>query len=418
MSDDLFSTDTSISDSVTEDAVDAAMFDESTPQDVEASPASPAPSEPASSDEPAVVAPEVTEDGDKPEKAETPPVEESQEPPPAPITDAELLNWDSAPKNFREKFDEYKKENLELRQNSLQEKFLTDSDEFLKELSELSTHQYQTTTQQIVKSAIDALPNEFAEYMAQVAPDAIAKSLSDLSPDLLAEQLFGKGTTAAMAKRIMTQVKDQDLVEYLNDNDSNSAPEPDVRQAKQKEPEAKSMTPEEIESLVQQRIADAGRPQKVEKLRQDTYGEIMKPVEALIAEAGLAPTDSDTPQEREYKAWVTETIGKDVFEYLVDNEKNSARAKQMDVFMESLDEAAVKRLASTAKILAEEFAGKRIEMLTMQRAKAKGTGTEAKKTPPKAVPSAGSIPTFGNPQGAPFGRVSDLSEADFERAGM
>ncbi len=414
-----------LSDAITDEAFEASLIDD-LPQDV------PATDKPASSGESVEAAPEAdppeptkTPDADKPAEEtvkDVPKIEAGQEAPPdEPAKNAELLDWKSAPESFREKYDEIKKEAADLRQNSLKDKFFTDSDGFLADLNGLSTSQYQQTAQTIVKRSIDAMPAEFAAYLAEIAPDAVVKTLSGMSPDALAETLFGAGMSAQKAQKIIAQVKAQDLESFLDSEDGSETVE-DVKTPKPKSPPTantnKVMTPDEIETLVSKRIADAGRPQQVQELGTRIFSEIMKPVETLLSEAQLTPSDTDSAEEREYKDFICQVVRRDTSDFLMENEKNKPRATKLFEFIDNLDESGAKHLATTAAILAEEYVAKRIQMLTMQRAKTRSKGTEPKKAAPAVISSSAAIPAFGNPTQNGYGRIGDISESDFESVGL
>lgn len=330
----------------------------------------------------------------------------------------DLLNWDSAPKSFREKYDETKRRLLEVEKNSLTEKYFAGSDDFLDELNTLSTEQFNQTTQAIVKRGIEAMPDEFAAYLASVKPDAVLKALSTLSPDILAQSLFGSGVTASQAQKIIRQVKEQDLMGVLDDGD-------DAADAKGKAPTTKDnaapepLSEEAIEKRIKQGIEQATMPQRIEALEQRTYAEIMAPVERQIEEAGLKPAVGDTPEEVKFKEWASNRIIRDTFEFLMDSEANKPRAEKLLGFIRSLDENGVKHLTGTARIIAEDHAGSLIEMLTTKRAELKGDATKpTAKQPPKIVKSSASVPHFGNPQSNSGKAISDLSDSDFAAAGM
>jgi hypothetical protein len=392
---------------VTDEAFEAALVDDAQ-TDV------PVADEPAPSSENVVVANEAEEP-----EGEAAPADEKPEEPSIPETPEKTdeplaLDWKSAPDQFRENYNNLKKQYEEASSNSLQEKFFTDPEAFLETLSGLSTSQFQQTTQQIVQKGIEAFPDEFADYMAQTKPDAVVKALANIDPNKLTEAL-DLGMPANKVRKIINQVKSQDLEGYLDEN----AGEPEKPEApKAKADSAEPMTPEEIDKIVEQKITAATKPKEIEKLKGETFAEIMAPVEALIEEAGLKPLPTDSDQERAYKQWAYKTILRDTFDYLHEDEKNKPRAQKMYEMIDGLDAAGVKYLSATAKILAEDFAGKQIELLTGQRAKTQSKGTEAKKKdPPKVIPSSGAVPAFGN-QSAPLGPISEISDAEFERAGM
>jgi hypothetical protein len=419
-------TDTSISSSVTEEAVDAAMFgDDPTPDVSEVA------DEPASSSETVEVAPEAdtedthetdeTPDGDEP-AAEPDEEEPTVDPDPGKVEDAQIkepgeppLDWKTAPEQFREKYEATKTRLKEIESNSLQEKFFTGPETFLEELSELSPAQFQHTTQEIVRRGIEAQPVEFAEYLAATQPDAIAKTLSKLSPDVLAQSLFGPDVDAAKAKKIVAQVIAQDLEDYI---DSGDYTEPTPSEAPATSAEAKPMSPEDIEKIVEKRLAEATKPQQIEKLEQQTYADIMAPVEERLAEAGLTPVATDSAEDKAYKEKVSRIIMRETFEHLFSDEKNAPKAATMMQLIKDLDEKGVKHLASTAKIIAEDYAGELIEQLTAKRAAEKTKPGTKPKPAPKVVKTGGAVPSFGNSSVPTGGRISDISESDFERAGM
>lgn len=415
--------DSSISDAVTDDAFEQALTDD-TPDVPKVA------DDPASSSE-TVENPEAdtdetqeTEETETVEKTdkeetdeETPKVDTPQE-----TTDeapAEPLDWKTAPEQFREKYEEVKTRLKDLESNSLQDKFLTGAEPFLEELSELSSSQFQHVTQEIVKRGIETQPNEFAEYLAKTQPDAIAKHLSELSPDVLAQTLFGEGVTAEKAQKIIRQVREQDLEEFLDDGTAD-APEPKEAAKPKTAPkaDAKPMTPDEIDKLVEAKIAEKGKPQAIEALKQKTYADIMAPVEASLAEAGLAPLATDTAEEKKFKEWVSSVVVRDTFDHLFSDDKNAPKAKAAVAMIEALDEKGVEHLKSTLKIIAEDYAGERIEMLTAKRAENRTKPLKKPKEAPKKVPATGSVPSFGNGTPVPSGRISEISESDFESAGM
>ena len=408
--------------SVDDAAFDAALGDDNTPDAPQVADDLSSSTETVERTEAEPEAAETTEetpddakaDAETPSEEETEPQADSSPEPPA-----DALNWETAPERFREEYKTLKRElTAAQQQNKLKEKFFEGPEAFLGELNELSSSQYQQTTQQIVKQGIEAMPNEFAEYLTHVAPDAVANSLAQVSPELLTRAL-GIDMDPAKVRKIIAQVKAQDLEEYLNDNDTGTpideplSPKP---QAAKLPPEAKVMTPEEIDRLVSQKVAEADKPKQIEALKQQAFVEVMAPVEALIDEMGLRPKPDDSPEDKAFKEMVVEDTLRATFDHLFENEKNAPKAQKMIEFIENLDKAGVKNLLSTAKVIAHDFAGQRLEIITAQRAKAKTKPTETKKTPPKVVPSSGGTAAFGNLSNAPVGRISDISDAEFERA--
>jgi hypothetical protein len=405
--------DIDITSAVTDEAFDSALdLPETDTPDVGQT--DPAADQPATPSETVVDAPETpdTEEAEKPSDETAEPVQEEPETPASTTDTDSSLNWQSAPEQFREEYQKVKKELVA--GNTLKEKFFEGPESFLTELSGLSTSQFQQTTQEIVKKGIEAMPDDFAAYMAEVAPQSLAKAIAGKSPELLADAL-DLGMPLDKAKKIIEQVKRQDLESYLNDNDESDAP---IAPEKAAKPESeKLLRPEDVEKIVEERLKEAGKPQKVEALKERTYADIMKPVEDALEEAGLKALPTDSAEDKQFKEWAAARIIKDTFEYLLDNEKNAAQSKKLIEMIEALDEAGVKHLSPIAAIKAEDYALQQIAMLTTQRAKAKTKPTEPKKTPPKTVPSSGSVAAFGN-TGAAVKPIADLSEADFESVGI
>jgi hypothetical protein len=383
--------------------------------------------EPASSSEPverpeadqtATETPEETKPDEPQADAETPSeetpepeVETSQE------TSEDRLNWDSAPEDFRKTYKSVKDELAEVRKNSLQEKFFDEPESFLGELEGLSSSQYQQIAQHLFKRGVETMPNEVAEYMAHVAPDAVASKLAQVDPSLLTRAL-GIDLPPDQVRKIVHQVVSQDLVQYLNDNDDGTTPDtptPAPAQATPKADTSKFVSIDEVEKLVEQRVAQADKPKQIEALKQETFLEVMAPVHELIDEMGLRPKPDDPPEERDYKEMIIDLTLRSTFDHLFEDEKNAPKARKMLEFIDSLDKSGVKHLASTAKVIARDFAGRRLEILTAQRAKAKTKPTQTKKDPPKVIPSSASVSSFGNP--VPSAATFEITDADMERAG-
>jgi hypothetical protein len=406
------------------DAIDDAAMDEAFETPAPEAPVDttttdvPAADQPAAPSETVEDALETSDEGDA-EKAEPdadtpknePEADEPEKPIEAPTTE---LNWKSAPEQFREAHEKLKKEVLT--GNSLKDKFFEGPDKFIEELNGLSTRQFQQTAQEFVKKGIEAMPEEFAEYIASVSPESVAKAAAKANPELLAEAL-GLDMPLEKARKIIAQVKRQDLEDYLNDNDEETDEKPIAKaEAKTQKADGKLLTEADVEKLVEQRIASAEKPKQVEALRQKTYSEIMKPVESALDAAGLSPKATDTADDKKFKEWATQRIIKDTFEYLIDNEKNSAQSTKAIELIDALDENGVKHLVPILAIKAEDYALEQIAMLTNQKAKARTKPTEKKKDPPKVVTSSG-VSAFGNGAAAQTA-IKDLTEDDFASVGL
>lgn len=418
------STDFNLQDEITDESIEAAMSGDDTPP-------VPAPTDVSATDQPASPseqvedAPEAPIEGIDDEETPTEPETDTPDKEPEPektepetpkeTAQAETLNWESAPQRFRERHEELKREIST--SGKLKDAYFEGPEKFLEELHGLSSSQYQQTTEQIVKKGIELAPDDFAAYIASVKPEAVAKAAAQADPQLLADAL-NLGMPLEKARRIIDQVKRQDLEGYLNDLEDDETP---AETPKKAEPAAKSdeyIRKEDLDKIVNERLAEAGKPQKVELLRERVYGDIMAPVEEALKEAGLAPDANDSDDDKNFKAWASEQIIKDTFSYLFDNEKNAAQSKKAIEFIENLDENGVKHLLPLLKIKAEDYALEKIALLTNKRADAKTKPTKTKKEPHKVVPSSGAVPAFGAAAGAAAVPIGELSEDDFAAVGI
>lgn len=302
--------------------------------------------------------------------------EENQQPAPetqeADTQPDEKLNWESAPKAFRESYEAVKTRALELEANSLQNLFLTDEQKFLETVNDISPSQFEKTARALVQVGIEQHPADFANYLAQVAPDAAIAAIIGID-----------GVTAADARRIVAAVKNQGLEDYIFDG----------YEAAQDQAEAPQIKPESQIKTAEQRLAEyeqREQQQRIEALEGSTYAEIMSPIERMLDDAGFKILDTDSAEVRADKEYDREKIISETFKYLLETPDNKPLADKMLEFIKKGDEKAVRQLTPRAKLLAEDFAGKRVEQRS--RARAASVAPRTAPAPPPVVKTATAVP--------------------------
>lgn len=313
----------------------------------------------------------------------------AEEPAPEPADDtlSEKLNWDSAPKQFRQEFKELKQAFMELANSSVESQFLTSPSEFKKWMEDTSPTSFQEIGTQIATDSANANPKGWLEYF-------VANQ-----PDLMAEMLTGReGMTADRLKAEL---------EILLDDD-----EEDVQAAMEK---AKANKVEEPKETAEQKEIREWREEREREKQAAIYKEVAGPIEtainSLVSEAGyeialdaykgkdFASFDEDT----QFRVMLNEFIPQWIesrFESDAKLRNMQARAQE---FLAKGDKQSALQLQHPLKIAATNFAAEALSLLTGRRAKAKQseTASPAQDAPKPMVKTAGAVtagvqPSNGN----------------------
>lgn len=327
------------------------------------------------------------------------------------------LNWDDegAPKQFREEFkalkDEYQKAIDPA--NNWQNAYLTDKPEdFVKRLAETSPTAYQEVGSLIATASAKANPAGWLSFFATENPDVVMKDGSKVQfNDYIARAISGKPDMTAVrlkAELAVLDAEDEDDVQAAMEKSK-----PDVA-TPQETPDQKQLR-EFLEERKQNQLAD---------VKREVFSPIESAVDALISDAGLEIKDdvwqqdfAKLDEETKFKRLVNEMVPVYIDQRIKENPAYVNLQNRLDTFLQKGDKAGAKALQHQAKIIATNYAGELLGILTGYKAKAKQSETEA---PVQHAPKP-HVPTGGQPSiSAPIANNDPvdwtLTESDMVRA--
>lgn len=331
---------------------------------------------PEAADPPASSSAEVENEEKTTATAET--VSDSQTQPETETAETRPLNWDDDKVPFREEYKELKKKVVELESNSLSNDFLTDVSGFKSKIQELSTSQYLALTTELATESAEANPAGWVDYFIQT------------NPDLLAQKLTGDNKMTAERLRAEREIlKDDDLADWADDKGSK---QPDPNADKYSEMEKKLNDIEQRE-----------KAQATQALFGEVFQKIAEPADALINEAELVVSPTDTPEDKEWKEEVNFSINQRVSYLLETDPKIAHIAAKAREFIEKGDKAGASNLIRPIQAYVEAETARLIKVHTNRRATNHSAITETKQ-PPKALTAktaAAGLPPA--PEGYPEG---------------
>lgn len=168
----------------------------------------------------------------------------------------------------------------------------------------------------------------------------------------------------------------------------------------------------ELETEVGQfkELREQQKQEKIQQFGQTIVTEAMSPLGKLYEDAGLKILPGDTPEEKEWKQYVAETVYEQTYKRVYENPNNKAFVDETQAGIESMNELIARKHMLKLQARAEAEASKLLKLLTGKRTQARNLQTEQlNKETPKFVP--------GGSGAAAFAQTSDTSPAfDPDRA--
>jgi hypothetical protein len=238
--------------------------------------------------------------------------------------------------------------------------------------------------------------------------------------DKLLQQDFGEGMTSEKVqemKAFYEQFGDSaPLPEYTDgtpeDAEERLSPATKAKLAKLEDLEKKFP---ELETKVNRfdELQTQAEAEKITNLGNEFVQEAMSPVVRMMREAGLEVTKEDTPDEKEWKQEVWDTVLLKTYKHLTEADANKPLADDIRTFIESLDRGAAWGKMRPAQARAEREAARLLKLYTSQRQQQRDSATSVlTKDRPPQIP--GGSPSFGSTQNLPTGRDAwnDPNEAE------
>jgi hypothetical protein len=363
----------------------------------------PAPDQPAP-DAPVVTDPpvprqdaEVTTEEPPPavaEPAEAEPKDESAQ------TPDEKLNWDTAPKAFRDSYDALKKDYLARAETDVANTYLSAPTEFAKWMKDQSPTSYQEVGTLLATESAETNPKAWLEYFAAEQPDLLAQiatGITDVDTD-------GKPLmTMERLKAELDEVYDDDEIAAIIERNKANAPKAVAETAEQKE--------------VREWREERERTQ-ITAIQSEVFQPIEQEIDTLVSTAGLEIKESDykgkkfseMDAETQFKFAVNQMLPMWIDLRIKQDPKLVSMQARLEDFIGKKDKTSAAALSHPAKIAATNFASEFISLMTGKRAEAAKAETESPTTtkPKPHVASAGNgngaVPALN---GAPDWTVTD-----------
>lgn len=294
------------------------------------------------------------------------------------------LNWDSAPKQFREEFDLLKKDFLELAQNAPEAKFLNDPNGFTEWMKETSPTSFQEIGKTLATESATQFPKEWTEF------------LLSQNPDIVAELVSGReGMTLDRLKAELDVILDDDDLDVQ------------ARLEEMKAAGQKAETPESPEMKELREWREERERQKQHAMLGEVFGPVESAINGLVSEAGLeidlaSIRDKDIgslSDEERFKVMVNELIPVWIDRRVRATPELASMQARLEEFLNKNDVVSAKRLQHPMRIAATNFAAELIGAFTNARAKT----IEAKSAPPTTtapnpIVKSASAAAIGSPE--------------------
>jgi hypothetical protein len=293
--------------------------------------------------------------------------------------ESDKINWDSAPEQFRNQYQELKKFAENLANSSVEGQYLTQPSEFAKWMKETSPTAYNEVGGLLATESAQAHPDKWIDFLASDPANA----------DKMAEKISGReGMTM---DRLQAE-----LAVILDDDD------PDVQAAMEAQKATKATAQKAPETPEQKRVRELlerdDRQREQEQMSQ-VFGPIEKEVNSLISEAGLE-VDLDAAKDKSFDSLDRDTQFKVMFNTLApfwieqrvqSDPKLANMQARLQEFLKQGDVKSALNLQHPAKIAVTNAMRELLGLFTEQRAKAVNAADlpPTTDTPPPTVRGAG-----------------------------
>lgn len=292
----------------------------------------------------------------------------------------EKLNWDTAPKHFREEHKTLKEAFMTLAEGHPQVQYLQDPSAFATWMKETSPTSYTEVGKLLATESAASHPKEWAEY------------LYEKNPDILAEIVTGKeGMTADKLKAELSLLSDED--------------EPDVQALieKQKATAAETKKEETPQEKQVRELLEKEAAREYQEAFQQVSGPIESAVNELVSQAGLE-ADFKALQQQDF----TKLSEDDQFKFVVNqgiphwieqriqaDPRLASMQARMEHFLAVKDEKgnpkkpdvqSAMNLLHPLRIAVTNFTNEYLAAMTGKRAQAKQAEVAPPTQPPPAPP--------------------------------
>lgn len=338
-----------------------------------------------------------------PEEVETPAAEEASESKDAvdgQFKADEKLDFTTAPKEFRETYEQLKSAFVALAETHPQVQYVQDPAAFQNWMKETSPTSYNEIGKLLATESAEAHPREWADYLAQTNPDLLAQVVTgreDMTADRLKAELAWLGED------------DESFIQQKMEEQKNAA---------ETSKETKAPVEETPEQARIRQILEREEQQERHQVTQTVLEPINIAVNSLVSQAGLevnlqeleGKDISQLDEETQFRYLVNQMLPVYIGMEAERDPKIQAMQARLEAFIEKKDVQSARSLQHPAQIFATNKAAEFLAIMTGRRARTKQQETTPPNTtPPKPQVKSAGASTNGFQQPVPTGGEIDWS---------